>query len=100
MTPELDAGRILGQRVVEVRQSASIFEATAILFGEGAEILDGVLHRLDGPGIEPHGDASYQSWPTPKEIRALRRLGVRLIRLAALRHLFRARRAPRKVLGE
>ena len=93
MTPLLDAGRILGQRVVTVPERASLFEATAMLFREGAELLGAACNALEAPGIDAEGSGSYQSWPTRAEIDSSRRIGVRLIRLMDLRRMVRARAA-------
>lgn len=89
MLPELDAGEILAQRPVIAPESASIFETTALLFREGAELLASQFERLrraERGRPQPPG-GSYQSWPTRGELRALRQLGGRLIRCADLRHM-------------
>lgn len=89
MTPVLDGGNILAQDTIEGRES--IFVTTALLFDRGAELLVAALDRIDrrDPGAAQPPGGSYESWPTPGEIRALRSGGDRLIRLADLRHLLR-----------
>jgi methionyl-tRNA formyltransferase len=93
MTPELDAGPIVAQRVVEDRPQASVFAATAQLFREGAELLttaiEGIAHGATG--TPPNGAGSYQSWPTRQELSALRARGRSLLRFADLSRLVRGR---------
>jgi methionyl-tRNA formyltransferase len=82
MTPELDAGRILAQRPVERRRGASVFESTALLFREGAELLTSAVERVAAGdlGVAQVGAGSYQSWPTAAETTALRARGHALLR--------------------
>jgi methionyl-tRNA formyltransferase len=86
MTPVLDAGNILRQEVIEAPSDGSIFTVTALLFDRGAQLL---VEALDGirrgdPGVPQPEGGSYESWPTRGEIRALRSVGNRLMRLSDL----------------
>jgi methionyl-tRNA formyltransferase len=96
MTPQLDAGTVLAQKSVVVPERASVFDVTARLFSEGAALLAGVVDqvRRNERGAPQVGQASYQSWPTRADVRALHGLRTPLIRLADLRFL---RRFPRPV---
>ncbi len=89
MVPTLDAGDILAQRSMKFPPGASLFEATAVLFREGAELLAGQFERLArGERGTPQPSAgSYQSWPTRSDLRALRSMGDTLIRFADVRRL-------------
>lgn len=85
MVPTLDAGNFLAQRSVNTGDSASIFETTALLYDLGAKLLTQVALRLietGDPGtVQPPG-GSYESWPSPAEIRRLRKGGWTLMRLS------------------
>ena len=91
MTPVLDAGELLAQRVLVERKQASIFETTAALFGEGADALVAQIGRLKRRerGLPQTSAGSYQSWPTRAEIRALRAGKGALIRFADLMRMLR-----------
>jgi methionyl-tRNA formyltransferase len=91
MSPELDAGRIVAQRAIEGSQTASVFETTAHLFREGAELLATSIESIarGETGIPQSGAGSYQSWPTRQELRALRSRGRKLLRLTDLVQLLR-----------
>jgi methionyl-tRNA formyltransferase len=86
MTPALDTGNVVAQRQVARRAGASIFETTALLFREGAELFAAEIDRVERgePGTPQNPGGSYQSWPTRAEIRALHALGSVLIRLSDL----------------
>jgi methionyl-tRNA formyltransferase len=86
MTPALDAGNILGQEAIEASEGGSVFAMTALLFDRGARLLIQALDRIgrDDPGVAQREGGSYESWPNPGEIRALRTAGGRLIRLSDL----------------
>jgi methionyl-tRNA formyltransferase len=92
MTALLDAGNILAVRAVPVPEGATIFEKTAHLFSQGAELLVSVLDRIERgePGAPQTTGGCYQSWPRRTEIRALRSLGCVLMRLADVRHILSA----------
>jgi hypothetical protein len=86
VTPALDTGDVLAQRAIPYAKGASVFAITAQLFRMGADMLVTAVERLELrlPGTPQEGAASYQSWPSRDEIRALRRLGGRLIYLSDL----------------
>jgi methionyl-tRNA formyltransferase len=98
MNAELDAGRIVAQRMVDGRTDSSVFATTALLFREGAELLasaiDVIVRRTTG--TPQSGDGNYQSWPTRREVRTLRARGGALLRVADLARLMR-RRIPRSL---
>jgi methionyl-tRNA formyltransferase len=93
MNPQFDAGRILAQQPVEARRGASVFELTALLYRDGAELLASSLDRLlaGDTGAAQSGPGTYQSWPTAAEIGALRRQGGALLRFMDFVRLMRAR---------
>jgi methionyl-tRNA formyltransferase len=101
MTPELDAGRILAQRPITPAPGASVFEATALAFGTGADLLVAAIERLAAGdlGAAQTGAGSYQSWPTASEVRALRGAGRRLLRCADLVRTARGREPRTSGLG-
>ena len=89
MNPELDAGRILVQKSIEHRAGASVFQITALLFREGADLLAGAIERIvqGDTGTAQSGAGSYQGWPTRTEMRDLRARGGSLMRLIDLARL-------------
>jgi methionyl-tRNA formyltransferase len=89
MTPTLDAGDIFAQGSPPIRAGASIFETTAVLFREGAELLVAQIGRLERRerGTPQDSPGCYQSWPNRAEIRALRALGGVLIRFSDFHRL-------------
>jgi methionyl-tRNA formyltransferase len=93
MTHELDAGRILAQRPVTPARGASVFETTALAFATGADLLVAALEGLAAGdvGTPQKGAGTYQSWPTPSEVRALRNAGGSLVRFADLVRTARGR---------
>ena len=85
MVPALDAGNFLAQRSVDTGDNASIFETTALLYDLGAMLLTQVaLGQIEAgdPGTPQPPGGSYESWPSPAEIRMLRSGGRTLIRLS------------------
>lgn len=93
MNAEFDAGRIVAQRPVERLEGASVFESTALLFREGAELLAGAVERVAAGdmGTEQGGAGSYQSWPKSTEVTELRRRGGALLRFVDFWRLLRGR---------
>jgi folate-dependent phosphoribosylglycinamide formyltransferase PurN len=91
MSPELDAGRIVGQRSIERRAAWSVFEATAVLFREGAELLAAAIGAVErgATGSPQSGAGSYQSWPTSQDRRHFRARRGTLVRIADLVRLVR-----------
>jgi methionyl-tRNA formyltransferase len=96
MSPELDAGRIVAQRSIERGAAWSVFEATAVLFREGAELLAAAIGPVEGGamGSPQSGAGSYQSWPTRQELRNFRARGGALLRIADLVRLVLGRLPP------
>ena len=95
MVPQLDAGAVVAQRSLATPKRSSIFETTAVLFREGAELLVLALERIErgATGIEQSGAGDYQSWPSRAEVRRLRTLKIPLIRasdLARMRAVLKA----------
>jgi len=82
MAPELDSGAILAQRAIPTPERSSVFDSTALLFRQGAELLVSELDRIEGGtgAVAQRTPGDYQSWPSRAEIRALRGRGVALIR--------------------
>ncbi len=93
MNPEFDAGKILAQQPVEPRRGASVFETTALLYRDGAELLTSAVERVAAGdrGTVQNGAGSYQSWPTAAETAALRRQGGALLRFMDFVRMARAR---------
>jgi methionyl-tRNA formyltransferase len=89
MSAGFDAGQIVAQRSIECRTDSSVFAATALLFREGAELLAAAIESIarGTTGTPQSGAGSYQSWPTPKEVRTLRARGGALLRFADLARL-------------
>lgn len=79
---EFDTGQVLRQEPVPIAAGASVFAATAALFGRGAELfLDALPDLAAGvPGTPQAAGGSYDSWPTPAQVAALRASGQRLAR--------------------
>jgi methionyl-tRNA formyltransferase len=100
MSPELDAGRILAQLAVAPRAGASVFELTALLYWQGAELLANAITGVAAGdrGIAQAGPGTYQSWPTAAETAALRRRGGALLRFMDLVQMTRGR-LPRSGSG-
>jgi methionyl-tRNA formyltransferase len=85
MTPEFDAGNVLAQQPVAARSNASIFEATAQIYDQGAALLTGEALgpiQLGHPGTPQPQGGSYESWPTRAEIQRLRTGGWKLMRFS------------------
>ena len=93
MTLELDAGPIVAQRTFKAHAESSVFEITALLFREGADLLASSIHSIaaGAAGTRQHGVASYQSWPTRSELRAFHARGGALVRTADFVRLARGR---------
>jgi len=87
MTPELDRGNLIAQQAVSMPGQGSVFALTAQLFDQGAQLLIDSLASIargDRGAPQPPG-GSYESWPTRREVRALRACGDTLIRLTDFR---------------
>ena len=96
MSTEFDAGRIVAQRAVGERAESSVFAATALLFREGAELLTGAIESVaaGATGSPQSGAGNYQSWPTRREVSALRARGGALLRFRDLYRLTRRAQGP------
>lgn len=81
VSPELDGGNILAQEAHPLEPGESVLAATVRLYGRGAELLVGALDSIVqcAPGTPQAGATQYDSWPTPQQVRALARRGVRLV---------------------
>ncbi|HTY49254.1 MAG TPA: formyltransferase family protein [Steroidobacteraceae bacterium] len=86
MTADLDAGAILAQQPLAAGSRDSVFTLTARLFEMGAGLLAAAVARIRArdPGRPQGAGGSYQSWPSPAELRALRARQVRLLHLSDL----------------
>ena len=87
----------MAQRQIEPHARASVFEATALSFQAGAELLAAAIDRIAAGdiGTAQNGAGSYQSWPTAAETAALRARGGSLLRLIDFARLLRTR-LPRR----
>jgi methionyl-tRNA formyltransferase len=99
MSPELDAGRIVGQRSIDRCAAWSVFEATAVLFREGAELLAAAIGPIErgATGSPQSGAGSYQSWPASQDRRKFRARGGALMRIADLLRLVRGQSPATRV---
>jgi len=90
ISPAFDAGALLAQARVTIDPAASLLAATAQLFDRGARLLLDTLPAVragDAGRPQPPG-GSYDSWPTPAQVRAYRRNGHRLLRMDDLKRGF------------
>ena len=81
-----DTGDILRQVPLAAPTNDSVLRTTASLFALGGRLLATLLTNPAGAaqGYPQSGPGSYDSWPTPVEVRDLRRAGVPLLRPADL----------------
>jgi methionyl-tRNA formyltransferase len=86
IAPELDSGEILAQQRVSDILGESVLAATVRLYALGAQLLIDSLDRIrtKEAGTKQSGAGNYDSWPGRGEVAALRRKGVRLVRLRDL----------------
>jgi folate-dependent phosphoribosylglycinamide formyltransferase PurN len=84
---QLDAGAVLARAELPVSPDDSVLAATARLFECGAGLLLAQLEQVlaGDPGTPQAGAGSYDSWPTPAQVRALLDAGVDLVHAADLR---------------
>ena len=97
MIAKLDAGRILAQQQMTISGADSALSLQLRLAAAGGEALSAVLASLDA-GLQAAKEQnlskrSYYSWPTPADVRALRRRGRRLARVRDLLEMRRVLRA-------
>ena len=95
VTADFDTGPLLAQAAVDVAPGASVIEATARLFVRGtACLLEHLPAILAGErGTAQAAGGSYDSWPTPAQVRGLRDQGHRLASGADLGLLWRGGQA-------
>lgn len=82
LAEELDRGNVLAA-AAHAADGASVFRATAALYGRGARLLVAALPRIvagEAGAPQPAG-GGYDSWPAPREVAELRRRGHSLVRL-------------------
>ena len=84
IAPELDAGEIIAQRACAPLEGESVLGATIRLYQTGAQLLVESLDRIGAGGTTQTGQSNYDSWPGRGDVAALRRKGVRLVRLRDL----------------
>jgi methionyl-tRNA formyltransferase len=86
VTADFDTGPLLAQEAVAIDDAASVIEATARLFVRGTaclvDRLPAILAGDDGTAQAAGG--SYDSWPTPRQVRGFLERGNRLMRIADL----------------
>jgi len=82
VTEKFDSGDILAQQILTRDPSASVLSIYRKLMAEGMELLLSSKHLLLSPsgGTPQTGRATYQSWPSAKEIRQLYLRGGSLLR--------------------
>jgi methionyl-tRNA formyltransferase len=83
MTPQLDAGRVLGTRECPLRERDSLDRAMVETKREGARLMIDVLRKLRTGAAKPEPldmrDASYFSFPTREKVAEFRARGHRLL---------------------
>jgi methionyl-tRNA formyltransferase len=84
ISPDLDAGPILAQQASAALEGESVLAATVRLYALGARLLIDSLERVRSQGTKQAAAGNYDSWPRRGEVAALRRKGVRLVRLRDL----------------
>jgi folate-dependent phosphoribosylglycinamide formyltransferase PurN len=93
MAPELDVGRILRQREVEIRpEDTSLGLQLRLARAGGEELLAAITGMPDTLATAREQDLSarsYFTWPAPEDVAALRARGRRLARLRDYRELAR-----------
>ena len=84
MVPELDAGDVLVQRRIEIEPRDTSLGLQLRLTESGAEELVAALRELPGSlesaAPQDRSGRSYFTWPTPDDVRELRRSGRKLAR--------------------
>jgi len=86
----LDSGNILSTRFLRYEQGDSVFGAMRKLMASGAELLVECTSALTAPssGAPQTGQATYNTWPTGRQVWQLYRSGHRLIRFRDIRLFF------------
>jgi methionyl-tRNA formyltransferase len=101
VTPEFDAGALLGRVAVAHEPGESVLRATARVYAAGAALLESLapaIARGDAGHAQDEAAARYDTWPAREEVERLRQRGVALARwsdlLEASRIVESARTAP------
>jgi methionyl-tRNA formyltransferase len=86
MDPNFDTGRILASEELPIIDGESVLAATRRLYRRGGELLISQMDALAGgaTGTPQPSGGRYDSWPTARDVAALRRLGIALVRPADL----------------
>jgi len=86
IAPKLDAGPILAQKASAPLDGESVLATTVRLYALGAQLLIDSLEKIrtQAPGAIQTSAGNYDSWPSRGDVAALRRKGVRLVRLRDL----------------
>ena len=82
LDPEFDTGAILHQAALAAPATDSVLRTTARLFSLGGQLLAPLITKPQGL-LSRHAQSepgSYDSWPTPEQVRNLRRTSVVLLR--------------------
>lgn len=91
MDPDFDTGCILAAEELPIIRGESVLAATRRLYRRGGELLISQLDAIADGAIgapQPSG-GRYDSWPTARDVAALRQLGIALVRPADLLGLVR-----------
>jgi len=101
VTPEFDAGALLGRVAVAHEPGESVLRATARVYAAGAALLESLAAAIaagDAGRAQDEAAARYDTWPGRAEVASLRQRGVALARwndlLEAGRIVESARTAP------
>jgi len=84
ISPELDCGEIVAQQRIAESLGESVLAGTVRLYAAGAQLLIDSLGRIAQRAAPQEGAGNYDSWPSRREVAALRRKGVRLARVRDL----------------
>lgn len=84
ISPELDSGDIIAQQRVSELLGESVLAGTVRLYTFGAQLLIDSLGKIKNPATSQRHVGNYDSWPERGDVAALRRKGVKLVRLKDL----------------
>jgi hypothetical protein len=91
MVPELDAGAVLRQRRLQIEPEDTSLGLQLRLTAAGADELLAAVKELPASIAtarpQDREERSYFTWPTPADVRELRRRGRRLARIRDYRHM-------------
>ena len=89
LAPAIDAGGILAQQAVTLPEGVTASRAAILLHEAGRGLLEGVLAEAERTGVLPEGRSvpilPYRGFPTPAQLRDLKRRGRRLVDAGDLR---------------